>query len=102
MFELVWTPEAREQYDTLAQRAKGSKAAGLVKQVRKAPQFLATNPCHPGLQTHEYMSPENPYDKDKKVFEAYAQNQTAVAYRIFWCYGPEPRQITIIAITPHP
>ena len=24
------------------------------------------------------------------------------AYRLFWCYGPESGQITIIAITPHP
>jgi hypothetical protein len=38
------------------------------------------------------------------VFEAYAQNRTPGAYRIFWCYGPDKDKgdITITAITPHP
>jgi hypothetical protein len=37
----------------------------------------------------------------KKVFEVYAKNITATAYRIFWCYGPESGMITILAITSH-
>jgi hypothetical protein len=36
------------------------------------------------------------------VFESYVQNRTPGAYRVFWCYGPEQGQITIVAITPHP
>lgn len=31
-----------------------------------------------------------------------AQNKTPGADRIFWCYGPEKGEMTIIAITPHP
>lgn len=46
--------------------------------------------------THEYDSITNPFDDKKKVFEAYAQNQTPGAYRVFWCYGPEDQEITII------
>jgi len=38
----------------------------------------------------------------RKVFAAYAQNRTPGAYRIFWCYGPGKKDITILAITPHP
>jgi hypothetical protein len=38
----------------------------------------------------------------KEIFEAYAENNTPAAYRIFWCYGPEKDNITIISITPHP
>jgi len=38
----------------------------------------------------------------EKVFEAYVQNKTPGAYRLFWCYGPDKGQITLIAITPHP
>ncbi len=66
------------------------------------PGKRAGNPRHPGLKTHEYNSIENPYDPDTKVFEAYVQNRTPGAYRVFWCYGPRKSEITIIAITPHP
>ena len=31
-----------------------------------------------------------------------AENNTPAAYRIFWFYGPGKKEITIIAITPHP
>jgi len=115
MFELVWLDEAASQYEGLesdarslaAQRAekrvkKSSRQEGLFKQVHKTLMLLRENPKHPGLQTHEYTSIENPYDKQAKVFEAYAQNRTPGAYRVFWCYGPAKRQMTIIAITPHP
>jgi hypothetical protein len=57
---------------------------------------------HPGLNTHEYDSIANPFDDKKKVFEAYAQNNTPGAYRVFWCYGPGTKEITIVAITAHP
>ncbi|GJQ47633.1 MULTISPECIES: hypothetical protein [Candidatus Kuenenia] len=67
--------------------------------VKKAIQFLSQNPRHPGLQTHEFTTLKGP--KGKKVFEAYAEQSTPAAYRIFWCYGPDKKQITIIAITAH-
>jgi len=44
---------------------------------------------------------EHPSAAGAKVFEVYVQNRTPGAYRLFWCYGPEKREITIIAITPH-
>src|SRR5205823_534333 len=81
---------------------KSAKAQGLFKQVGKCIDLVAANPRHPGLQTHEFLSLANPYDEDAKVLEACAQNRTAGAYRFFWCYGPKTKQITIIAITPHP
>lgn len=34
--------------------------------------------------------------------EAYAENKTPAAYRIFWHYGPGQDEITVIAIIPHP
>ena len=75
---------------------------GLVRQIKKSLGFLQHNPKHSSLQTHPHTSIEHPYNPREKVFEAYAQNKTPSAYRIFWCYGPEKCQITIIAITPHP
>ncbi len=99
MFELKFTPSARADFEAL--RTNPSRA-GLLKQLQKTCGFLQTNPRHPSLQTHEYHSIPHPFSKNEKVFEAYAQNQTPGAYRVFWCYGPEKKQITIIAIAPHP
>jgi hypothetical protein len=115
MFTLTWMPEAKANYHDLKAKAeasrasrekkaktKSSKAEGLFKQVHKTIQLLASNPKHPGLETHEFHSLSHPYDKRQKVFEAYAQNKTPAAYRVFWCYGPKKQHITLIAITPHP
>jgi len=102
MFSVRWTASSEADYRALEKQATGGKARGRFRQVQKTLRFLASNPRHPGLQTHEYRSLTHPYDPAKKVFEAYAQNRTPGAYRVFWCYGPKDRQITIIAITPHP
>jgi hypothetical protein len=71
-----------------------------LKAVRKAMFLLETNPRHPGLNTHKFSSKTG--DGGEDVFEAYAENNTPGAYRIFWIYGPGKDVITIIAITPHP
>lgn len=114
MFELKWTKEAEGQYNELRKQAqeslakrtekkkKGSKAERLFKQVQKTIKLLRENPRHPGLQTHEYHSLPHPFDKKEKVLEAYVQNKTPGAYRVFWCYGPGRECMTMIAITPHP
>lgn len=83
-------------------KSKSSKQEGLFKQVRKTILLLGENPRHTGLHTHEYSGLTNPFNSSEKVFEAYAQNNTPGAYRVFWCYGPDKKQVTIIAITPHP
>jgi len=122
-FRLRWTAEATETFQQLQRRAeraatarakaskqtaggkkhtKSSKQEGLFKQVAKAVRQLAADPRHNSLNTHEYDSLPHPFDPSGKVFEAYAQNKTPGAYRIFWCYGPEKGEITIVAITPHP
>jgi hypothetical protein len=38
----------------------------------------------------------------EKVFEAYVENRTAGAWRVFWYHGPERGMIRILNITPHP
>ncbi len=99
MFKIRWTVPGAEDMARLEENAAKKH---LVKQIKKILGYLQTNPRHPSLQTHEYSSIPNPVVRGEKVFEAYAQNQTPGAYRIFWCYGPDKKQITIIAITPHP
>lgn len=99
MFEILFTHESAAQVARLDRSPQFKSEA---RQIKKTLCYLQTNPRHPSLHTHPYHSLENPYDADKKVFEAYAQNNTPGAYRVFWCYGPKIKQITIIAITPHP
>lgn len=115
MFELNWTDSAQALYieiELTAEKArqtrdqrgktKSSQLEGLFKQIRKTLKLLCENPRHPGLATHPYHSLEHPWSANEKVFEAYVQNNTPAAYRIFWCYGPEKKMITILGITPHP
>jgi hypothetical protein len=71
-----------------------------LKSVRKALGLLETNPRHPSLKIHKYESLKGPSGED--VFEAYAENRTPAAYRIFWLYGPGKDTITIVAITQRP
>jgi hypothetical protein len=96
-FKLLFTDEASANLDALKSDAGLAKR---LKAVRKALGFLETNPRHPGLKTHKYSSLSGP--NGEEVFEAYAENQTAAAYRVFWFYGPGKGVITIIAITAHP
>lgn len=67
---------------------------------RKALALLESNPRHPGLDTHKFTAKTGMNGKD--VFEAYAENHTPGAYRIFWHYGAGKEAIAVIAITPHP
>jgi hypothetical protein len=96
-FALYFSNEAKNQLKEL------KEDGGLAKRFRAVSETLKklqNNPKHPGLQTHEYFSLCGP--RGEKVFEAYAENNTPGAYRIFWCYGPEKSAITVLAITPHP
>jgi hypothetical protein len=102
--KINFTQAAAAQYAALD---KSPSNAGLMQQLRKAIGFLEIDPHHPGPHTHEFTSLSGA--NGEKVFEAYAQNNTPGAYRIFWHYGPDEVKgkkrvpvITIIAITRHP
>jgi len=97
LFELEWTSEAEETYNLLKGDESQKKR---YKAVKKTLGFLAINPRHNSLQTHEYLSLKGP--NGEKAFEAYAQQKTPAAYRVFWYYGPSRGIITIFAITSHP
>lgn len=74
--------------------------AALARKLAKAVQHLAANPYHPGLQSHEIPSLTQRYGQ--KVFESYLENNTPSAGRLFWVYGPERGEITVVAMEPHP
>ena len=96
-FHLCFLDEAKTQLEALRKSADKAKR---YKAVLKCLGYLEANPRHPGLRTHKFLSKHGPAGEE--VFEAYAENQTSAAYRVFWCYGRERGEITVIAITPHP
>ena len=92
-FILNFTPTAKEAQRQLKQNSFLSKR---YKAVVKALKFLQENPKHQSLQTHQYYSLKGP--KAEKIFEAYAEQNTPAAYRIFFYYGPRKREITVCYI----
>lgn len=96
MFRIIFTPQARQSYDSLKSDPSQQPR---YKAVRKTIELLAENPRHNSLQTHEIKSLRGP--DNQKVFEAYAQQNTPAAFRVFWCYGSDKNAITIVAITRH-
>ena len=103
--KLRFSPTANKQL-TIIENDPALK--GVLKQVRKTLGYLETNLRHNSLQTHEFESLTRRYGK--KVLEAYVQQDTPEAYRVFWYYGPDEVDcngkripiITIVTITPHP
>ena len=72
----------------------------LHKKLGKALSNLSKNPRHPGLESHEISSLSKRYGM--KVWQSYLENKTPKAGRIFWVYGPNRMDITIIGLEPHP
>ena len=105
MFDIhMGVPEMEEFWNSLAAKVISGKASkGEIKQYNlfgKALVLLANNPRHPSLQTHEIDVLTARYGT--KVWCSYLQNHTPGAGRIFWVYGPEQKDITVVAIEPHP
>ncbi len=97
MYELIFTPQADSDLMEL-EIDPGKKK--ILASVRKVLGYMEINLRHPSLQTHEYKTLRGP--NGEKLFEAYAQQNTIAAYRIFWYYVPNRNQLTIAAITSHP
>ncbi len=94
-YELVYTVKANGTLDRLEAEDQRKFA-----KVRKTLGLIESNLRNPGLRTHKYQGLIG--DNGEDVWEAYVENNTPGAYRVFWHYGPGQRVITIVAITPHP
>lgn len=97
-------PEMKEVWDTLK---KGHKAGKLSKgdeilfsKWGKAMKMLSKNPFYPSLKTHEIEPLSKRYGM--KVFQSYLENKTSGARRMYWVYGPEQTDITVVGLEPHP
>jgi hypothetical protein len=70
------------------------------KKVLRILGLMQTNLRHPSLKTHKYESLVGPGGEE--IFEAYVENNTPGAWRIFWYYGPQKNILTIFALAAHP
>src|ERR1039458_4184903 len=66
------------------------------KKLVKTLGYLGENPRLNSLASHEIddLSRKSGF----KIFQSYLENNTPSAGRIFWAYGPDKRDITVLAI----
>ena len=97
-------PEMRDLWDTLLAGATAGtlnrEERELANRFAKAVKHVGANPFHPGLQSHEIGGLTVRYGQ--KVFQSYLEHNTPAAGRMFWVYGPERQQITVVGLEPHP
>ncbi|MEH1863732.1 MAG: hypothetical protein V7K69_01640 [Nostoc sp.] len=94
-FKIIFSSEASTALAKLQQT--DSKK---YQKVLKTLGLIETNLRHPSLNTHKYESLSG--TNGEEIFEAYVENKTPAAFRVFWYYGSEQGVITILTITPHP
>ena len=97
-------PEMAEYWrDLSARKVQGllnKREEQFFKKLVKALGFLSANPRHNSLASHEIDDLTRKYGF--KIFQSYLENNTPAAGRLFWAYGPDQGDITILAIEPHP
>lgn len=70
------------------------------KKFVKALSYLSQDPRHNSLASHEIEPLSQKYKI--KIFQSYLENNTPSAGRLFWAYGPGKKDITVLAVEPHP
>lgn len=70
------------------------------KKLGKTFALIAANPRYPSLETHEIDALSKRYGM--RIWQSYVENNTPAAGRVFWVYGPNQSDITIIGVEPHP
>jgi hypothetical protein len=97
-------PEMAAFWDDLYTRKQqgqlGRDEEKLFKKLVKTLGFLAENPRHNSLASHEIDALTAKYGI--KIFQSHLENNTPAAGRIFRAYGPDKRDITVLSIEPHP
>ena len=63
-------------------------------------RLLSQDPSYPSLHTHDIEPLTKRYGV--KVWQPYLENNTSRAMSMYWAYGPDRQDITIIGLEPHP
>lgn len=95
-FDLVFTKISKKELSDLDHPASQVR----LKKVRKTLGLLQRDPRYPGLNSHKYSSISG--SNGEEIWESYVENNTPSAWRVFWHYGPDDGQITIVSIAAHP
>ena len=97
-------PEMKELWESLETKIKDHTAKkneiALFKKLVSWFKKLLSDPRYPGLCTHGIEALTKRYGK--KVRESYLENNKPASGRIFWVYGQNKSDITIIGLEPHP
>ena len=89
--------------DLVARKLQGRLDADerkFFKKLVKTLGYLSQDPRHRGLASHEIESLTRKHGF--KIFQSYLENRTPAAGRLFWAYGPDQGDITVLGIEPHP
>jgi hypothetical protein len=78
----------------------GKEEEKFFKKLVKTLGFLQENPLHNSLRSHEIEPLTRRFGF--KIFQSYLENNTPSAGRLFWAYGPNKGEITVLGIEPHP
>jgi hypothetical protein len=90
----------KELSDKVSDGTIGKAEERLYKKIGKAFVLLSNDPRHPGLRSHEIEALSRRYGV--KVWQSYLENKTSGAGRLYWVYGPDKNEITVIGLEPHP
>jgi hypothetical protein len=97
-------PEMENLWQDLSTRklagSLGKDEEKFFKKFVKALGYLAADPRHNSLSSHEISDLSRKHGL--KIFQSYLENNTPGAGRIFWTYGPDAQDITVLAVEPHP
>src|SRR6476646_1611773 len=97
-------PEMEALWNDLSTRRQSGKLDKnedkFFKKLLKALDYLSANPRHNSLASHEIEDLTRKYGI--KIFQSYLESKTPAAGRMFWAYGPDKGDITVLAVEPHP
>jgi hypothetical protein len=98
------SPEMAALWNDLSTRKQQGKLdkneEKFFKKLVKAFGYLGQNPRHNSLASQAIDDLTRKYGF--KIFQSHLENNTPSAGRMFWAYGPGKKDITVLAIEPHP
>lgn len=97
-------PEMEEFWNSLQKQYRdgsiNKKDRELYKKWGNALKKLSEDPMYPSLRSHEIEDLSRRYGM--KAWQSYLENKKSGARRMYWVYGPDRQEITIIGLEPHP